>query len=141
MCYNKYIKAGEYVQEENKNKTNEYDAEIASIEEERIAKNSNKKVLVIIMRCILGIFGIDKFIMGCKKKGIEDLIITGSLILAPIASLLLILIPYIGLGLFWIVLFFSNIVVVIRILYSLVSGLRMINLTPREIALKYEKMM
>ncbi len=127
--------------EENKKETYEYDAEIASSKEERIAKNSNKKALVIVMRCLFGVYGVDKFIMGCKKKGREDLIITGALIGTPIASILFMFIPYVGLGLFWIVLFFSDIVIVIRILYSLISGLKMIKLTPREIALKYEKMM
>lgn len=127
--------------EEYKKETIEYDGEIVTEKEERFARNTNKKVIVIITRCILGIFGVDKFIMGCKKKGVEDLIITGALIGIPIMSLLFLIIPYIGYGLFLIVLFFANIVLLIRILYSLVSGLRMINLTPREIAEKYEKMM
>lgn len=127
--------------EEYKKETIEYDGEIVTEKEERFARNTNKKVIVIITRCILGIFGVDKFIMGCKKKGVEDLIITGALIGIPIMSLLFLIIPYIGYGLFLIVLFFANIVLLIRILYSLVSGLRMINLTSREIAEKYEKMM
>lgn len=127
--------------EEYKKETIEYDGEIVTEKEERFARNTNKKVIVIITRSILGIFGVDKFIMGCKKKGVEDLIITGALIGIPIMSLLFLIIPYIGYGLFLIVLFFANIVLLIRILYSLVSGLRMINLTPREIAEKYEKMM
>lgn len=141
MCYAILnTKVGEKVSE-NKKDTNEYQGEVVTEKEERFAKNSNKKALIIIMRCLLGIFGVDKFIMGCKKKGIQDLIITGATIAIPITSLLLIVVPYVGYGLFSMVLFFTNIVTIIRILYSFISGLRMIKLTPREIAQKYESMM
>lgn len=127
--------------EENKKQTYEYESEIVTEKEEKFAKNTNKKVLVILTRCFLGIFGVDKFIMGCKKKGTEDLIITAGIVGILISSLTFLIIPYIGYGLFLIVLFFSNIIILIRILYSFVSGLRMIRLTPREIAQKYERMM
>lgn len=118
----------------------EKDFEIVTESEERMARNSGKKVLVIIMRCLFGCFGVDKFIMGCKKKGCEDLI-TGLIITSsPVVSLLLFLVPFVGAGLYAIALFFICLVNIIRYIYFLITGIKMISLTPREIAEKYERM-
>lgn len=126
---------------ENKTEYQDYNAEIVTDKEVKFAKNSNKKVLVIIMRCMFGPYGVDKFIMGCTKKGVEDIIITAALIGIQLFSLVFLLIPFIGYGIFCIVAFFVCAVLFIRMLYSFISGLRMIKLTPREIAEKYERMM
>lgn len=118
----------------------EKEFEFVTEKEERIAKNSNKKVLVIVMRCIFGIYGVDKFIMGCKKKALDDLvtgIILGTL---PFVSMILFAIPLVGIGLYSIIVFFTNLTNIIRFLYFFITALRMINLTPREIAEKYERM-
>ena len=123
------------------NYDNEYNTEFATEKEVIFAKNNNKKVVTIITRSLLGIFGVDKFIMKCKKRGTEEVVITLFSIAVPILSLFFLLIPFVGYGLFSIVVFFSNIITLGRILYFLVTGLKMISLTPREIANKYEIMM
>lgn len=123
------------------NYDNEYNTEVVTEKEVIFAKNNNKKVVTIITRSLLGIFGIDKYIMKCKKRGTEELVITLLSIGIPILSLLFLLIPLVGYGLFSIIVFFSNVITFGRCLYFLITGLKMISLTSREIAIKYEKMM
>lgn len=127
-----------------KEKTKEnkhYEADVVTEKEERFAKNSNKKVIAIITRTLLGLFGVDKFIMGCNKRGVQELVFTAVLIGIQVVTLPLVIIPLVGAGLHSIFVFFTNIVLIIRFILSFVLGLKMILLTPREIAEKYEKMM
>lgn len=119
----------------------EYNAQVIGKEEERIIKNARKKTIAIIMRCIFGIFGVDKFVMGCKKRGLETLFYTLGITILPIISMIFILIPIVGYGLFSIITFFCNIANFIRFLYYLITGLRMISKDAKEIANKYERMM
>lgn len=116
----------------------EYYGEIVTNkEEERIARNSHKKVLVIVMRCMFGSLGIDKFVMGKTKKGLETLISTivfTILLVVGIAGIVSVLFLLLGIILTAVI----SVVLIVRFIYFLVSGLRLIHAQPKEIAYLYE---
>lgn len=116
----------------------EYYGEIVTNkEEERIARNSHKKVLVIVMRCMFGSLGIDKFVMGKTKKGLETLISTivfTILLVIGIAEIVSVLFLLLGIILTAVI----SVVLIVRFIYFLVSGLRLIHAQPKEIAYLYE---
>lgn len=116
----------------------EYYGEIVTNkEEERIARNSHKKVLVIVMRCMFGSLGIDKFVMGKTKKGLETLISTivfTILLVIGIAGIVSVLFLLLGIILTAVI----SVVLIVRFIYFLVSGLRLIHAQPKEIAYLYE---
>lgn len=116
----------------------EYYGEIVTNkEEERIARNSHKKVLVIVMRCMFGSLGIDKFVMGKTKKGLETLISTIVfiiLLVIGIAGIVSVLFLLLGIILTAVI----SVVLIVRFIYFLVSGLRLIHAQPKEIAYLYE---
>lgn len=117
----------------------EYYAEVTTNEDEiRIAKNSKKKVLTIIMRCIFGIFGADKFVMGKVKKGFETLITTLVIAFLVIATLPLNLIIGLGTVIYIGIIIIIIIVLIARFMFYLITGLKFIHVPAQEIAYIYE---
>lgn len=121
-------------------KEKEYYAEVVTNKEEaRVARNSGRKVLAIVMRCLFGSIGIDKFIMGKTKKGIESLI-------SSIAFTILLILGIVGMAsvVFFIIgailTLIALIILVGRFIFFLVSGLKLIHIDPQDVAYIYEDM-
>ena len=117
----------------------EYYAEVVTNkDEERIAKNSNKKVLVIVMRCLFGQLGIDKFIMHKNRKAVQTLITTIIILSLNLVGLLLLLIPLFGWMIYLGLVTVTIIILTVRQFYFLATGLKYVHLQPQEVAYIYE---
>lgn len=121
-------------------KEKEYYGEIVTNkEEERIARNSHKKVLAIVMRCMFGSFGIDKFVMSRTKKGVETLISTFAFTLVLIIGIAGI-VSFLFLPIGAILTTVALLILIGRYIFFLVSGLKLIHVDPKDVAYIYEDM-
>ena len=99
--------------------------------------SKGKKVAVALTRALLGVIGIDCFIMAKPTVGVGRIVLTLVLALLPLPLSLLKLIPALGSILYWVCLIVIIAYALARIIALMVTGFALLNKTEEEIKEKY----